>query len=118
MPEITAAETAKKIENMGEMIWENDKVGIFLFTKEDAKTLQAALSYLIKIASGELAPVIHAHWKQVHWEGWDGNPEESTHPVCSNCGGEPLLNGCEDYELSPCCPSCGALMDGKDDSHA
>ena len=114
LSEITAAETAKKLETMGELIWKNNDVGIFLFTRKDAEVLNAALSYMRRFASGELAEVKHAHWKQVHWKGWDGDPDEGTHPECSNCGEMPLLNGCEDYEESPCCPYCGAIMDGSD----
>lgn len=114
--EMKAEEAAKGLESYA---------GGFVSAKAQ-KTLLLAASILRRVASGELAEVKHAHWKQVHWKGWDGDPDEGTHPECSNCGEMPLLNGCEDYEESPCCPYCGAIMDesdmrqtqdGKEDSH-
>ena len=82
-----------------------------------------AASYLRKISAGEYKPVIHAHWKEV----------EPGHDIlfeCSNCGriistswgscedeDTQGNNGCDPTEEWLCCPTCRALMDGKDDSH-
>lgn len=75
---------------------------------EDA--LELAASILRRVASGKLAEVIHAHWN------YTSRPNEDcmggSHGVieCSHCK--------EDYGAEyDHCPSCGALMDGKDDSH-
>lgn len=62
-----------------------------------------AISYLRAIAAGEYKPVIHARWVQ------KGNQW----PTCTNCGKPTLSRGyCPAY--SDVCPSCGAIMDGKD----
>ena len=78
-----------------------------------------ASSTLRRVASGELAEVVHAHWiggyscKNGQWN--------YTPPECSNCHNT-VTNG-----ETPYCPFCDALMgepdmeilqDGKDDSHA
>lgn len=64
-----------------------------------------------QIAAGELRPVIHAYWK-----GQSSNVGYRcvVHFACSNCGYEIA----DDETVNKLCPSCGALMDGKDDSHA
>ncbi len=67
-----------------------------------------AVNYLRKIASGEYAPVVHAHWK--HYS--DIFP-----PECSNCNWDTEDDEYRNDVMTPYCPSCGALMDGKDDSH-
>lgn len=61
-----------------------------------------------KIASGEYAPVVHAHW--VGGYEHKGDVWSYTQPKCSNCHNA-VTGGTSKY-----CPSCGALM-GKDDSH-
>ena len=100
---MTPLEAAEKMETAGELIWKNDEVGIFKITKDDAKAFQTALFYLRKIVAGEYKPVVHAHWEWV-----EISPiKKELH--CSNCG----FHGFR----TPHCPSCGALMDGKDDSH-
>jgi hypothetical protein len=85
--------------------------------------LYEAAEFIRRVASGELQPVIHAHWKEV----------EPGHDIlfeCSNCGriistswgsceddDTQGNNGCDPTEEWLCCPTCGALIDGKDDSH-
>ncbi len=72
---------------------------------EDIPIVQASLKAAAderKIASGEYAPVVHGHWKQVG-RSW---------LRCSNCGDKRHTNTYSTY-----CPSCGALMDGKDGDH-
>ncbi|MGX8711640.1 MAG: hypothetical protein ACQGTM_15515 [bacterium] len=78
---------------------------------------------LRQIAAGEYRQVVHGKWKEV----------EPGHDIlfkCSNCGRivSTSWGSCEDEDTHGCngcdpteewlnCPSCGALMDGKDDSH-
>lgn len=33
-------------------------------------------------------------------------------PYCTNCGGQPGLDGSEEYDLSDFCPRCGARTEG------
>jgi hypothetical protein len=99
--QMTPLKVAKKLETVGELIWKNNDVGIFLFTRKDAEVLNAALSYVQRVASGEYKPVVHAWW---HIESGIGY-------YCSHCGAG------EYEDDSKYCPNCGALMDGKDDSH-
>lgn len=82
--------------------------------------MESTASILRRVASGELAPVIHAHWEEV----------EPGHDIlfqCSKCGRiiSTSWGSCEDNDTQGCngcdpteewlnCPSCGALMDGKD----
>lgn len=81
--------------------------GLVNLSKNDASSLRAIASMLRKIASGEYTSVVHAHWEQKDCSKW---------PICSNCGKPTLSRGyCPAH--SNYCPSCGALMDGKDDSH-
>ena len=58
MNEMTAANAAENLERLA-----NDfkEVG----TPGNAKILRYAASILRRVASGELAPVIHAHWEEV-----------------------------------------------------
>ena len=76
-----------------------------------------AASILRRVASGELRPVVHAHWIPD-----SSNPDndpliamtiEAKMPLrCSYCGGKFI--GSE----SKYCGDCGALMDEKDDNDA
>lgn len=56
---------------------------------EDAPTIDAV-------------PVVHGRWMR----------DDDLLPYCSQCGERPLLDGSEEYVLSPHCPHCGARMDG------
>lgn len=89
--------------------------GIKTMQKCEAAYLLAA-SVLRAIAAGEYKRVVHARWKLV---------SESTQcdlVKCTHCGRSiavarnvPLD---EWRAAKPYCDQCGALMDGKDDSHA
>lgn len=59
-----------------------------------------------KFERGEIAPVIHAHWKE--FEDYGGN----VYPECSRCGLVWWLDEgtAEDNEMYYC-PKCGAKMD-------
>lgn len=75
-----------------------------------AIALDWAVNMARRVASGELTPVVHAHWRN------QGEEEKATgitgtdNYYCSICD-QP-----NDWETNHC-PNCGALMDGKDDSH-
>jgi hypothetical protein len=70
----------------------------------------AAASILRRVASGELVPVVHGRWIG-HFE--DDSKAGPGQVCCSNCGVKLNVS----FPRGNCCPSCGALMDGKDDSH-
>lgn len=104
--EMTAGEAA---QNTAKKLYErasNPNVARLVFINDKE------LEFLRRVASGELAEVVHAHWII-----------KGTHAICSNCKGESrdAYEGDCDY-----CKDCGALMDGfdmrqtqngKDDSH-
>lgn len=102
MPDLTPLEAAKIIETA--YGWQKDK-GI---PAVDAALFAAAQCR--KIDAGELRPVVHAHWKKA--DGWPGPAE------CSNCDADAPCDESGNECLSEHCPTCGALMDGKDDRHA
>lgn len=121
MPEMTAAEAAEKLEHEAAVLdaahyFQNSEMADYSVKLADA--LKFAAPLLRKIDSGELAPVIHAHWiggyaqKNGQWA--------YTKPTCSHCH-HSTENGTTKY-----CPNCNAVMDepvvsqtqgGKDDSH-
>ncbi|HVI41971.1 MAG TPA: hypothetical protein VM577_15070 [Anaerovoracaceae bacterium] len=112
MTDLTPQEAAESLDSLNEELFDGT-----------GDTLKFAASYMRKIASGEYAPVVHAHWKEC----------EPGHDIlfeCSNCGriistgwgccedeDTQGNNGCDPTEEWLNCPSCGALMDGKDDSN-
>ncbi len=68
--------------------------------------LYEAAEFIRRVASGELAEVVPAHWVFGHTQGhlW---------MKCSHC----LKSQSGHTATFDYCPNCGALMDGKDDSH-
>lgn len=87
---------------------------------EMCESVKQAASIIRRVASGELKPVVHAHWIKetayVH-DGYDYSNVPTF--TCSNCRNE------NEYIHPPYCDQCGALMDesrdgnsrnGKDDS--
>ena len=64
--------------------------------KEFIKTVEMVIA---DTPTADVAPVIHGEW--IHKNG---------EMYCSVCGGEALMD--EVYYESPCCPDCGARMDG------
>ena len=138
--EMTPLEAAEillpcNLEQLNERIL-NLGVGIAQMSEQDSirvhkSFLVSVLGYMEellavrnKIAAGEYKPVIHAHWKEVE-------PGHDVLYECSNCGriistswgccedeDTKGCNGCDPTEEWLCCPTCHALMDGKDDSHA
>lgn len=75
-----------------------------------------AASILRRVASGELRSVVHAHW--IPDSSNPGNDPliataifENWQFRCSHCGDKIIGS------KSKHCGKCGALMDGKDDSH-
>lgn len=70
-----------------------------------ADDIDKALEIVRRVAAGEYKPVIHAHWEV----------DEFGHK-CSACG-EYVNDDTYENECLTHCLNCGALMDGKDDSH-
>jgi hypothetical protein len=107
MPEMTPAEAAEKLEELSAELAKQAE------TWKQMVCLVAA-SYLRAIAAGEYKQVVHGRW--VH-KDCDGAPTENHEAIvyaeCSNCG-HTIHNVDQEAEH---CPHCGALMDGKDDSH-
>jgi len=83
------------------------------------KSMQLPISILRRVASGELAEVVHAHWIPVAKECYDITDDEQypAYKYCSHCK---ISQKWPDHFNH--CPNCGADMrqteDGKDDSHA
>lgn len=107
MNEMTAGEAAGILEN--EIKNFDMKMPISAEECICRDTICFAASILRRVASGELAEVVHAKW--IKKGTFSGGGE--TLAICSKCG----------YPMSwwtkpKHCPNCGALMDGKDDSHA
>lgn len=106
MPGLTPLKIAKDLEFIvdAQRIY---SIGSKADSDELYHSLELAASYLRAIAAGEYKPVVHAHWN------YTSRPNEDcmggSHGVieCSHCK--------EDYGAEyDYCPSCGALMDGKD----
>lgn len=100
MPEMTPLELAKKLEEWAQVSKDFDDYEGYVCST-------AAASLLRKIASGEYAPVVHAHWKNSGYIDC----------CCSNCKDTPdheSGSAVPEYDI---CPYCGALMDRKDDSN-
>jgi len=89
-----------------------------LLDKNSEAALKKAISDEKKIANGELRPTVHAHWIDTGYKNSTGNIYR-----CSHCKGiynpeEKAVEQTRQSEKPQYCPACGALMDGKDDSHA
>ncbi|HEX3018590.1 MAG TPA: hypothetical protein VHP31_12170 [Caproicibacter sp.] len=112
MTPLEAAETLEDIAAVSDLkAVDGARSGLVNLSKNDASSLRVIASMLRQIAAGELRPVIHAHWK-----GQSSNVGYRcvVHFACSNCGYEIA----DDETVNKLCPNCGALMDGKEDSHA
>lgn len=130
MPEMTPLEAAKVIDHEIKCVLRNvgtncnrDCAKCDLVLPDDVvlSALRLSASYLRKIASGEYAPVVHAHLIPVYTENctdehdYFGNflytrkDKKLIGYRCSNCGA--YCDKSQKYCF------CGALMGGKDDSH-
>ena len=96
MPEITPLEAAEKLEIVKEMSFSSY-----------AKLIQPAIDYLHKIANGEYRQVVHGYWEHRSY----------IDQYCSVCGESPDREQGETPPEYDICPYCGAVMDGKDESH-
>ena len=63
-------------------------------------------NYLSKIASGEYAPVVHVKPRKISPQA----PGAMFETICPKCGSMGFAS--DEY-----CAMCGAVLDGKDDSH-
>jgi DNA-directed RNA polymerase subunit RPC12/RpoP len=109
MLEMTAASAAENLERLAK---DFEEVG----TPGNAKILRFAASVLRRVASGELAPVIHAHWEW--FERQNGNPLDGIDYDwgwrCSKCKEELEPDDYDSPKNPPKikrCPYCDALMD-------
>ena len=74
------------------------------------KLVEATRDYIASLSAADVAPVRHGRWEQ-HPQS---NKNESVY-TCSLC----KLNVSEfEKRWLKYCPNCGALMDGKETSHA
>lgn len=114
MPEITPLEAAEKLEYVYMSCSEKySRRALDAPRNTDfeyyLQAVRCAVTYLRKIASGEYAPVVHGRWI-THFEpdiDWIKYRQECS--ACHksiNCVSKPFY-----------CENCGAVMDGKDDSH-
>ena len=107
--EMTPLEAAEILEDIAAVsdlkAVDGKRSGLVKIGRIDAEDLRIAASYLRAIAAGEYKRVVHAHWEQKDCSKW---------PVCSNCG-KPTLSRGYCPVRSNYCPSCGAVMGGKDD---
>ena len=118
MPEMTPRGAAEMLEDIAAVsdlkAVDGKRSGLVKIGRIDAEDLRIAASCLRKIASGGYAPVIHGRW--IH-KGCNGIPTENHETVayaeCSNCG-HTVHNVDQEADR---CPSCGALMDGKDENY-
>lgn len=116
MNEMSTAECAERLENIIDYAGD---------TLDDAlefnlrNTLNYASAVMSKVAAGELVEVVHGEW--LNFVGDFSTAE------CNRCGEvyevSPDEKPCENYfnafkQFYKYCPSCGALMDGKDDNNA
>lgn len=109
MPDLTPLEAAERIEEHNSIHYAKEGERAHFITQ----ALTMAASYLRKIASGEYAPVVHAHWIN-YYEPLCSNP----HANCSRCGHLQTFDEHEGKAYAPkYCENCAALMIGKDDSH-
>lgn len=97
MPEMTLLEAAKNLERLAN---DFEEVG----TPGNAKILRYASSILRRVASGEYAPVVHGYWVRIN---------DTQEQMCSECGQSYDIYAYRQDDYTHC-PSCGALMDGKD----
>lgn len=109
MPEMTPLEAAEILECLGENLpkYVNPLMTVVIAGASQKTSVLTAASYLRKIASGEYAPVVHGRWVEVDDGVMIGN---GTHLECSNC----RVWSIHRYSYCRC---CGAVMDGKDDTH-
>jgi len=100
MNEMTQQETYSMIKTMEELSKNAHRFESTGNKVVPADDIDKALEILRRVASGELAEVKHAH---ITGRGYDLH--------CSNCGVSTDIG--KNY-----CHYCGAVFDGKDDSHA
>lgn len=73
------------------------------------EALLAASGAISELPAADVAPVVHAHWKEIAHEG------ETTLCECTSCGDWIFFH----YEYSPnYCPTCGARMDERSEGEA
>ena len=66
--------------------------------------------------AADVAPVRHARWKEMHYEG--GILDATNFDRCSVCGYERVFDDPALKTVFNYCPNCGAKMDGGDSDEA
>lgn len=77
---------------------------LWLFADESCASV---VSDFEELPAADVAPVRHGRWIFKHPNGW----------ACSLCGEWGLMIDNRGICKSNYCPTCGALMDGKEDEH-
>lgn len=101
MSDLTPLEAAEKLESLIDYAGD---------TLDDAlkfnlrKVVDTTASYLRAIAAGEYKQVVYAHWVRIN---------DTQEQMCSECGQSYDIYAYRQDDYTHC-PSCGALMDGKD----
>lgn len=112
--EMSAGECAERLQQLGNDAYGENKLANICLN--DADILRTAASILRKVAAGKLGEVVHARWIVKPLPMPNDPPSVEPWNVryhCSNC------NFTTGPTAANYCPSCGALMGGKDDnSHA
>lgn len=99
MADMTTAEAAEILERA------KKQGGTYGFVSEFSDACNLAAPICRRVASGELTEMGHGRWKC---------SDEKVELICSQCGCRmPFVRELAGKDL-PYCPSCGALMDGKD----
>lgn len=99
--EMSAAEAAERIKRL------HYSMKLPTLEPEDYEALAFAFSLCRKVAEGEYRPVTHGRWIHTSEPNEDGMGGWHDVIQCTACHED--YDGEYDY-----CPSCGALMDGKD----
>lgn len=114
--ELTPEECAERLETIAD---DTERIikchGFSQLCLADVSTLKQAAAVMRKLAAGELREVVHARW--IEYSG-----EDKGFHYCSKCERQAFNfeeeNGAIIEILSDYCPSCGALMDAKEDNNA
>ena len=77
----------------------------------DEHTVFIVINDIDEMPAADVAPVVHGRWIR--------DPRQWSTSQCSVCGSPaPWKRGCSNVQcLTPHCPTCGALMDGKDEDN-
>lgn len=107
MNEMAPQECAERIEVHNRIHYATEGERAHFITQ----ALEKAVADERKLAAGELVEVVHAEWIYERYVGMWPVGVKRPEQKCSHCENWSQVDGVY-------CPSCGALMDGKDDNNA